>query len=142
MEDEMETRETMQGRPDAVVSAARDNAREDALALARALTARVKPLLTLAQELSKDEGRRPTVDEVSRALFAATHESADEREAALDLAADMRLAGVSVRETARQWGGAEKSLSAALTARPLAGVRLKTDLLWDEGSGRWRSRKG
>ena len=126
-------------RPKAVTTAARENARQHAQAAADALSARIAPVIKLARKLAADEAVTPTLEETVEVLQALTTVTAAEHEAALDLAADLRMMGVSRHEVARRANRSYTSLSAAMSSRPWAAVTTARELTRSH-TGTWTAR--
>lgn len=126
-------------RPQAVTTAARENARMHAKAAADALAARIAPVIALGRKLAADEGATPTLEETVEALQALTTVTTAEREAALDLAADLRMMGVSRHEVAHRANTSYSALSEAMSSRPWASVTTARELTRSH-TGAWTAR--
>lgn len=124
-------------RPQSLLPAARENIAYDLGVLLDASVARLAPTHRVRQEVTRVEGRTPTVEEALAAIRAVFSPTEDERAAALRLSADLRMAGVSGREIARAVGVSETQLSRMLSAYPEAGVTRAGDVIFDDAAGRW-----
>lgn len=115
-------------RPNAVTDAALENGRRHTVEAAESLLTALTPALTVRAEVKKDAAYSPSFDELVAAAqaIATAHEKAVE--SLLDLAADLRMAGVQQREIARRLGMTEQALSAALSSRSWARVSSAREL--------------
>lgn len=115
-------------RPNAVTDAALENGRRHTVDAVESLLTTLTPALTVRASAKKDAAYSPTFDELVAAAqaLATAHESAVE--SLLDLAADLRMAGVQQREIARRLNMPEQAVSAALSSRSWARVSRASEL--------------
>ncbi|MGO1685444.1 hypothetical protein ACTXJJ_06370 [Corynebacterium casei] len=126
-------------RPQAVTTAARENARQHAQAAADALAARISAVIKLGRKLAADDNATPTLEETVEVLQALTTVTVTEREAALDLAADLRMMGVSRHEVAHRANRSYSALGEAMSSRPWAAVTTARELTRSH-TGTWAAR--